>query len=126
MPSPPAILLAFANDWVDDKRHLRALYAESKAIVEALAPLVEAGALTVPPPVHNAAVDDVLGAFREGPHRDRICIFHFGGHASSSKLMFEDEAGAQTPAHARGLASYLGRQRGLVLVFLNGCSTAGQ
>jgi hypothetical protein len=126
MSSPPAILLAFANDWVDDNRHLRGLYEESKAIVEALSPVVEAGAVSVPPPIHNATVDDVLGAFRERTHRDRICIFHFGGHASGSKLMFEDEAGAQTPAHAGGLAGYLGRQRGLVLVFLNGCCTEGQ
>jgi len=32
MSSPPAILLAFANDWVDDRLHLRALLEESKAI----------------------------------------------------------------------------------------------
>ena len=126
MSAPPAILLAFANDWVDDRRHLRSLLEESNAIGEALAPLVEAGVLSLPPPIHNAKVGDVLRTFRERRHRDRIRIFHFGGHASGSKLMFEDEAGAQTAAHANGLAGYMGRQRGLVLVFLNGCCTEAQ
>jgi len=65
MPTPAAILLAFANDWVDNKRHLRSLLDESKAIDKALAPLVEAGVLVLPPPIHNATIDDVIGTFRE-------------------------------------------------------------
>ncbi|HEX3475848.1 MAG TPA: CHAT domain-containing protein [Kofleriaceae bacterium] len=125
MPSP-AILLAFANDWVDDKRHLRSLLDEGKVIDQALAPLVETGAIAVLPPIHNATVDDVIGAFRERRHRGRICMFHFGGHASGGGLLLEDEAGQPTAAHASGLAGYLGRQPGLVLVFLNGCCTEPQ
>src|SRR5262249_38487056 len=69
---------------------------------------------------------DVIGAFRERRNHDRIRIFHFGGHASGSMLLFEDKAGNPTQAHASGLAGYLGRQRGLVLVFLNGCCTEPQ
>jgi len=102
-----------AHDWVDDKRHLRNLLEESKEINKVLAPLVEAGVLDVLPPIHNATVDDVVEAFREHRYRGRTRIFHFGGHASGSKLMFEDVVGAQTGAHASGLAGYLGRQRGL-------------
>ena len=90
MPTP-TILLAFANDWVDDKRHLRSLLDESKAIGDALSPLVEVG-LLVPPPIHNAKMDDVMAAFRARRHRDRIRIFHFGGHASGATLLFEDDA----------------------------------
>jgi hypothetical protein len=41
-------------------------------------------------------------------------------------LLFEDAAGNPTAAHASGLAGYLGQQRGLVLVFLNGCCTEPQ
>lgn len=126
MPPPAAILRAFANDWVDDRRHLRSLLDESKAIDKALALLVETGAIVLLSPIHNATVDDVIGAFRERRVRDRICIFHFGGHASGSMLLFEDEAGKPTQAHAEGLAGYLGQQRGLVLVFLNGCCTQPQ
>lgn len=125
MPPPAAILLAFANDWVDDKRHLRSLLDESKAIGDALAPLVEAG-LLLPFPIHNATVDDVIGTFRQRRYHGRIRIFHFGGHASGATLLFEDKAGHPTEAHASGLAGYLGRQEGLVLVFLNGCCTEPQ
>jgi len=126
MPAPAAILLAFANDWVDDKRHLRSLLDESKAIAEAMAPLVDAGLLGMPPPIHNATVDDVIRTFRVRRYRDRIRVFHFGGHASGSSLLFEDEVGGPTEAQASGLAGYLGRQTGLVLVFLNGCCTEPQ
>lgn len=126
MLSPAAILLAFANDWVDDKRHLRSLLDESKAISKAIAPLVEAGLLGLPPPLHNATVDDVIEAFRARRHRGQIRIFHFAGHAGSSTLLFEDDAGHLLQAHARGLAGFLGRQPGLVLVFLNGCCTEPQ
>jgi hypothetical protein len=118
-----AALLAFANDWVDDRRHLRSLLDEGKAITRALAPAVRAG-LEVLLPIHNATVGDVIGAFRERP--DQICIFHFGGHANSSTLLFEDEAGQPSAAHGNGLADYLGKASGLVLVFLNGCSTEPQ
>jgi hypothetical protein len=121
--APVTVLLAFANDWVEDRRHLRNLLVESKAIHGALAPLVETGTLAVPPALQNATVDDVISAFRDRRARDRIRIFHFGGHASGSMLLFEDAAGRPAEAHASGLARYLGQQRGLVLVFLNGCCT---
>ncbi|TMQ28184.1 MAG: CHAT domain-containing protein [Deltaproteobacteria bacterium] len=118
-----AVLLAFANDWIDDKRHLRSLLDEAKAIGKALGPAVKAG-VELLPPLHNATVGDVTDAFRA--HHDQIRVFHFGGHASGSALLFEDETGNPTEAHARGLAGYLGQQPGLVLVFLNGCSTEPQ
>src|SRR5262249_47389173 len=117
------VLLAFANDWVDDKRHLRSLIEEGKAIGRVLDPLAKAG-LEVLPPIHDATVDDVIRAFRE--HRDQIRVFHFGGHADGKTLLFEDEAGQPAEAHADGLAGYLGEQQGLMLVFLNGCGTEPQ
>jgi len=119
----PAALLAFANGWIDDKRHLRSLLDEGKAIGKALVPAVNAG-LAMLPVLHNATVRDVIEAFRE--RHDQIRIFHFGGHASSSTLLFEDDTGHTTEAHAHGLAGYLGNQPGLVLVFLNGCCTESQ
>jgi hypothetical protein len=119
----PAVLLAFANDWVDDKRHLRSLLDESMAIGKALGPAVEAG-LRVLPVIYNATVHGVIEAFRE--RRDQVRVFHFGGHATGSTLLFEDDAGNPAEAHANGLAGYLGNQPGLVLVFLNGCCTEPQ
>lgn len=119
----PAVLLAFANDWSDRNRHLRSLRAEGKAIGKALVPLVKVG-LEVLPVVHDATLADVLDEFRE--HHDQIRVFHFGGHATASTLLFEDDAGTPTAAHASSLADFLGEQPGLVLVFLNGCCTEPQ
>lgn len=126
MHSPSAILLAFANDWNDGRQHLRRLLDESKAICDALASLVEDGTLDLPSPIHNATIDDVFRVFRKRRYRNRICIFHFGGHAGESILLFENKAGSSSVVHANSLAGYLGKQRGLVLVFLNGCSTETQ
>src|SRR4051794_12730841 len=55
-------------------------------------------------------------------YRDRIAVVHYGGHADEGRLFLEEGLDGG-PAHAEGLASLLGRQRGLKLVFLNGCST---
>jgi hypothetical protein len=62
-----------------------------------------------------------------GEHRHRIAIFHYAGHADEGRLMLERALGsAEGAAHAEGLAGLLGGQRGLKLVFLNGCSTLPQ
>jgi hypothetical protein len=63
--------------------------------------------------------------------RDRIAIFHFGGHAEPGRLLMESAfeaspAAEGCSAYADGLAALLGQQRGLKLVFLNGCSTRPQ
>ena len=58
-------------------------------------------------------------------HRDRIALFHFGGHADGDRLLLQS-ALEPRPAYAEGLATLLGQQRGLKLVFLNGCSTRPQ
>jgi CHAT domain-containing protein len=113
----PAALLAFANDRIENKPYLRNLVAEAKAIERALA---KAG-LDILSPIHEATVPEVIQAFRD--HRNEIRVFHFGGHANGSALLFEGDAGQPTKAHADGLASYLGAEPGLVLVFLNACST---
>jgi len=63
----PAALLAFANDWVDDKRHLRSLLDEQEVITKALAPLVRAGLdLTAP------GMAGYLGRRAERPQRQHI------------------------------------------------------
>src|SRR5690242_9054188 len=126
MRSPPAIVLAFASDWSDDRRRLRSLLDEGKSISKALAPLVDGGRLAMPAPIYNATIRDVIETFRAPSYRDRILVFHFGGHAGDAKLVFEDETGEPTDVYAAGLAGYLGLQRDLVLVFLNGCCTQPQ
>ncbi|MEL7341760.1 MAG: CHAT domain-containing protein, partial [Bacteroidota bacterium] len=67
----------------------------------------------------RATVDDSFAQFTR--FRDRVVVFHYGGHANGSTLRLEDQ-----DANSSGLAQLLGQQQNLKLVFLNGCSTKGQ
>ena len=122
---PIAIFFAFANDRVERARYLRNLPEEQRQVRDAMAAAVEAGLCEVVERA-NATVDEVLDVFQDPEYRDRVAVFHFGGHAGGAELLLESAAGEATVAHAGGLARFLGGQRGLELVFLNGCSSRGQ
>ncbi|MGH9361945.1 MAG: CHAT domain-containing protein, partial [Thermoanaerobaculia bacterium] len=122
---PVVVFFAFANDRVERVRYLRNLPAELRRVREAMAGAVEAGLCELVERA-NATVDEVLDVFQDPSYRDRVALFHFGGHAGGAELLLESAAGAATVAHTGGLARFLGEQRGLELVFLNGCSSRGQ
>jgi hypothetical protein len=71
----------------------------------------------------KASLERIYSVFLK--HRDRVALFHFGGHADGDRLLLQS-AFEPRPAYADGLATLLGQQRGLKLVFLNGCSTRPQ
>ena len=119
------VFLAFANDRADRARYLRNLPEEQRQVRAALEEAVEAGLCEIVER-SNATIDEVLDVFQDPDHRDRIAVFHFGGHAGDAALLLESSGGEATAAHAGGLARFLGAQRGLELVFLNGCSSRGQ
>ncbi len=119
-------MLVFANDHVHDQRFLRDLDREKASIIGALEPLVANELLGEPLLPATPTVEAIWDTFLKPRYEGRISVFHFGGHANDSALFIEDERGVPTSAHAPGLASFLGRQDGLMLVFLNGCSTRGQ
>ena len=124
--SPPLVIfLAFANDRADGARYLRNLPKERAAVRQALAVSEAAGHCEVVERA-GAGVDQIFDVFQDARYRDRVAIFHFGGHAGDAELLFESSTGRAEIAHARGFADFLGQQRGLELVFLNGCSTEGQ
>ena len=126
-PSAPriAVFFAFANDRAAGGRYLRNLPDEQRHVREAMAAAVEAGLCEIVERA-NATVDEVLDVFQDPRYRDRVAVFHFGGHAGDAELLLESAGGEATVAHAGGLARFLGEQRGLELVFLNGCSSRGQ
>ncbi|MDQ3247847.1 MAG: CHAT domain-containing protein, partial [Chloroflexota bacterium] len=74
----------------------------------------------------NATIDEILDVFQDPVYRNRITLFHFGGHANGYQLLLETAAGQPAAANAGGLAAFLGQQQALQLVFLNGCSTEAQ
>jgi len=118
MPSEkPVIFLAFANDRVEGEAYLRNVPKELKNIRNALVPAENADACEVIERA-NADLGDIKAVFQDKRYRNRIAVFHYGGHASSHGLLLQDGN-----AGTSGLASFLGMQKGLKLVFLNGCSS---
>jgi WD40 repeat protein len=123
MPTqPPVLLFAFANEREDNARYLRALSDERRAIASALSSAERSGLceLKILP---NATLDEIFAAFQDSKYRDRIALFHYGGHASHSALLLEDSDRKNQLAQSSGLIPFLMRQQGLQVVFLNGCTT---
>ena len=131
MPKP-IIFLAFANDRVDTARYLRDLPAELAGIRDALQKAKRTGLCEVVE-LANVTVKQLLDTFQE--YGDRIAVFHYGGHADGYQLLLEPQAAvagthhglpANRTAHGGGLVSFLAKQKGLQLIFFNGCSTGRQ
>lgn len=53
--------------------------------------------------------------------KDRVAVFHYGGHAEGDGLELNDQK-----AGASGIAQLISAQKNLKLLFLNGCSTKNQ
>jgi CHAT domain-containing protein len=115
----PTIFIAFANDAPTSEAYLRNLVEEKNAVREALKTLQENNYYDVIYEPH-ASIDTIFQVFRA---HSNIQVFHYGGHSNSYQLLLENFEGKVEVAHSEGLASMLGRQENLKLVFLNGCSS---
>ncbi|MEL7062283.1 MAG: CHAT domain-containing protein, partial [Bacteroidota bacterium] len=124
MNTPPVILLAFANEKMEG-RFLHTLKDEIAALRKALQPAEDAGLCEIVL-LPNATTEEILDTFQRQRYRDRIALFHYGGHADGYQLLLESSQGHNEVAHGEGLVSFLGRQDSLQLVFLNGCATQQQ
>lgn len=125
MAQIPVIFLAFANDHVDNASYLRNLPKELDGIRKALHDAQKAGLCEVIERA-NVTIEQLLDIFQSEEYRNRISIFHYGGHANGFQLLLEALDGSHASASSKGLIPFLGRQRGLKLVFLNGCSSQQQ
>lgn len=121
----PVIFLAFANDRVDDAAYLRNLPKELDGIRKALYRAQEAGLCEVVERA-NVTVENILNVFQDQRYRDRIAIFHYGGHANGYQLLLEAVDGTNVSAKSEGLVPFFAKQRSLKLIFLNGCSSQQQ
>lgn len=115
MSQQPVIFLAFANS---EDAHLSMLKRESKNINRALEALDDKQLVKIARE-ESVGVDEIFHNFNR--FKDRIAIFHYGGHADGASLHLEDAA-----ANADGLAQLIAAEPNLKLVFLNGCSTKAQ
>lgn len=123
--SSPVIFCAYANAHDDKERYLRNLPDEERQIFEVLDRAHKHGLCElVSRP--SATLADILNIFQDSRYRDRIAVFHFAGHAHGFQLLLETPAGGSVSVDGRKLADFLGLQKGLMLVFLNGCATAPQ
>jgi WD40 repeat protein len=118
----PVIFLAFANDRMDKGSYLRNLPQEQRGIREVLEKATTAGLCEIVER-SNTTIDDILDVFQSERYKNRIAIFHFGGHADDYQLLLEAHDGRPEPAHREGLVNFLARREGLKFIFLNGCST---
>ena len=110
----PVILLAFA----DNRKNLDQLIEERRTLDDLL---------TGPFQVEQkdcATLSRIEQVFRV--HRRRIRIFHFGGHADGRQIELMQGKDGHKGGYVAGVAEFIGRQKGVQLVFLNACSTVGQ
>ena len=122
---PPVIFLAFANDHQDGTRYLRHLSEEARRLQSRLKQ-AEAHGLCELVVKADVTIKEVLDIFQDQRYRQRIAMFHYGGHANGYQLLLESDDGQVATADAASFAAFLGQQRNLELVFLNGCSTQPQ
>ena len=115
MENTPLIFFAFAND---QDAHLGLLKEESRVLFQAMEELDRKEYIRVYRE-ESADTKDIFNGFTR--YKDRVAIFHYGGHANGSHLRLEAGVG-----DSRGLAALLGEQKTLKLAFLNGCSSKGQ
>lgn len=113
--SKPLIYLTFAND---PDAHLELLKEESKRLFNALDAPKRKGYIELQRE-ESAELEEIFDFFTR--NKDKVEIFHYGGHADGSRLHLEGGGG-----NAQGLGALLGEQKNLKLVFLNGCSSKGQ
>ncbi|MEM7370853.1 MAG: AAA family ATPase [Bacteroidota bacterium] len=126
MSELPVIFLAFANDRKD---YLYKLTEEQNAIREALDKVSGPNI-----PQENRLCEVIYETDTDlnkiwktfDRYKDRISIFHYGGHASDYALLLKQASGEREMANAGGLVTFLGQQKGLKLVFINGCSSRRQ
>ena len=98
----PVILLAFANP----RRDLAKLKEETSGLRKIFRRNHDVELMILDHP----SLDDVEYAFQR--NRNRIAIFHYGGHASGFRKMLESDRGDVQEIDVRGFAKFLGGQTG--------------
>ena len=88
MAQKPVIFLAFANDRVEETAYLRNLPKELDGTRNALQKAVKAGLCEVVERP-NATIKQIIDIFQDERYKDRIAIFHYGGHANGYQLLLE-------------------------------------
>ena len=110
----PVILLAFA----DSRNDLPQVQEERRVLDDLLS---EQFNVEQKDAATHRRIEDTFRSYGRA-----VRIFHFGGHANGQQLALLASEGQDGAAYVKGVAQLVGRQQGVELVFLNGCSTQGQ
>ena len=110
------VFFGFSN--AQDQAYLQQLKTESRLLRDLFLPLDQKGKLKL---LREESLENVDLPKLFHQYKDQLCLFHYGGHADGKGLALE---GGQS--YAEGLATLFGLQKGLKLVFLNGCKTQAQ
>ncbi len=113
MPKP-VIFLACANAPVNNPLYLRSLLKEFNDIRKALQPAKKAGLCKITAQF-GVTAKTIFNTFRA--YKDRIAIFHYGGHSNSYQLLLGSQDGGQRAANIAGLVPFFAGQKGLKLIF---------
>lgn len=122
----PIIYLAFANEQRGSANSfLRNLKVEREGIRTIFNDAQNDGEceLLIDPDVTQ---DQIFKAFQASRTRNRIAIFHYGGHADSDEIFVEMAEGGNQAFYSVGMGALFAQQTCLKLVFLNGCATREQ
>lgn len=116
--SRPVVILSFANN--KENSFLKMVDSERKKILSSFESRQDDLSIHID---HESqtTLEDIFDKFRR--YKDRIVIFHFGGHANGASIQLESMDHHPMPAYSKGLAKLLGSEQNLKLVFLNGCAT---
>ncbi len=123
MTRKPILLIAFSNDYRSDGRYLRKLSTEQDEIRDALCSRAGQYEGRFISDLNHQRLAKELSS---SDVRERLALFHFGGHAGGMGLVMAAANESVSGTDPVSLASLLGRQEMLGVVFLNACSTARQ
>jgi hypothetical protein len=95
----PVVFFAFANDRLAGTRYLRNLPEEQRRVRKAMAAgrceVVERG---------NVTLDEVVDVLQDSRYRDRMAIFHYGGHAGGRQLVLDRSPSSSAATNERPTA----------------------
>ena len=97
----PIVFLAFA----DAKSDLSSLRIEGWSLKDQFDLLKQRGVIADVVVEEKASLKRIYSVFLK--HRDRIALFHFGGHADGDRVLLQSAFEAR-PAYADGLPRYWG------------------
>ena len=89
MTAKPVVFLAFANDRELRARYLRNLPEEARRLRAMLEGAQRAGLCEVLVR-QNVTLEELFAVFQSAEYRDRVAVFHYGGHANGYALDLED------------------------------------